>query len=44
MSIETTEIHSTHDEHEGMTKKRIIKVALILRDEIEEGKHRGARR
>jgi len=30
MSIETTEIHSTHDEHEGMTKKRIIKVALIL--------------
>jgi cytochrome c oxidase subunit 4 len=30
MSTETTEVHSTHDDHEGMTKKRIIKVALIL--------------
>ena len=31
MSTETTEVHSAHhDEHEGMTKKRIIKVALIL--------------
>jgi len=30
MSTETTEVHSSHDEHEGMTKKRIIKVALIL--------------
>jgi len=28
MSTETTAVH--HDEHEGMTKKRIIKVALIL--------------
>jgi len=30
MSTETTEVHSSHDEHEGMTKKRIIKVFLIL--------------
>ena len=30
MSTEITEAHSSHDEHEGMTKKRIFKVALIL--------------
>jgi len=30
MSTETTEVHAEHGEHEGMTKKRIIKVALIL--------------
>jgi len=30
MSTETTEVHAEHGEHDGMTKKRIIKVALIL--------------
>lgn len=30
MSTETTEVHSSHDEHEGMTKSRIIRVAVIL--------------
>jgi len=31
MSTETTEIHAEHGGHEdGMTKKRILKVALIL--------------
>lgn len=30
MSTETTEVHAEHGHEEGMTKKRIIKVALIL--------------
>ena len=30
MSTETTEVHAEHGEHEGMTKKRILKVAGIL--------------
>jgi len=30
MSSETTEIHAEHGEHEGMTKKRILKVLGIL--------------
>jgi len=30
MSTETTAVHSEHEEHEGMDKKRIIRVFLIL--------------
>jgi cytochrome c oxidase subunit IV len=30
MSTETTEVHVEHGEHEGMTKKRIVKVFFIL--------------
>src|ERR1700742_3145201 len=30
MSTETTEVHAEHGEHDGMSRKRIIKVALIL--------------
>jgi cytochrome c oxidase subunit 4 len=30
MSTETTEVHAEHGEHEGMTRKRIVKVFLIL--------------
>lgn len=30
MSTETTEVHAEHGEHEGMTRKRIVRVFFIL--------------
>ncbi|WP_183578888.1 cytochrome C oxidase subunit IV family protein [Mucilaginibacter sp. X5P1] len=30
MSTEPTEVHAEHGEHEGMTRKRILRVFLIL--------------
>ena len=30
MSTETTEVHADHGEHDGMDKKRIVNVLLIL--------------